>query len=293
MIKWLNYHHLLYFRVIATEGSIARASEVLSVGQPALSSQLKQLEENLGHKLFDRKNRSLVLTDAGKIALEYAEEIFKKGEEFIQVFNNQSFAKKSHYQIGISKSVAKTLSFRLADEAQRFGKESFISIIEGEPEDMLDKLMAHELDIFLTNSVGFRSREGINLKSIGRSPVSIYGSQEFKSLATGFPKSLEGQPFILPPKHSKIRYDIEHYFQEQKLHYDLVAEVQDSSLKKLLAEKGKAMIFLPDFAARPLVKENKLIKIGSVEVKEEFWILSSDRTIKNEITEQLLDKFNL
>ena len=83
MIKWLNYHHLLYFRTIATEGSISRASEKLSVGQSALSSQLKQLEESIGQQLFQRKGRSLELTEAGKVALEYAEEIFQKGEEFV------------------------------------------------------------------------------------------------------------------------------------------------------------------------------------------------------------------
>ena len=90
MIKWLNYHHLLYFRTIATEGSISRASEKLSVGQSALSSQLKQLEESIGQQLFQRKGRSLELTEAGKVALEYAEEIFQKGEEFVQIFNNKS-----------------------------------------------------------------------------------------------------------------------------------------------------------------------------------------------------------
>lgn len=294
MIKWLNYHHLLYFRVIATEGSIARASDRLLVGQPALSSQLKQLEENLGQKLFERKNRSLVLTDAGKIALEYADEIFKKGEEFIQVFNNKSFAKKSHYRIGIADSVPKSLSYKLADETQAFSQESFISLKEGNPQEMVNQLIEHELDIILTNSLGVKTLEGLDLRSLGVTSMSIFGAKKFQKYRKNFPEYLDGSPFILPPKHSKTRYDIEHFFKDKKIHYDLVAEVQDSSLKKILAENGKAMIFLSDFAAAPLVKEGKLIKIGEVEeLKEEFWLVTSKRTISNEITEHLLDKFSI
>ncbi|MAZ48462.1 MAG: LysR family transcriptional regulator [Halobacteriovoraceae bacterium] len=294
MIKWLNYHHLLYFRVIATEGSIAKASEALNVGQPALSSQLKLLEQSLGQKLFDRKNRSLILTEAGKIALEYADDIFRKGEEFVSVFNNRSFDQKSHYKIGLSDSLPKTLSMKLAENAQTFGKESFISLVEGEPEDMMGKLLAHELDIVLTNSLGAMNLEGFELKSIGQTNMSIYGSKKFQFLEESFPDSLDEKPFILPPTHSKLRYDIEHYFQDKKIHYDLYAEVQDSALKKLLAENGKAMIFLSDFAAAPLVNDGRLIKLGAVpEIKEEFWLLTSKRTIVNSITKQLLDNFSI
>jgi LysR family transcriptional activator of nhaA len=136
--------------------------------------------------------------------------------------------------------------------------------------------------------------DGVELKPIGKSQMSIFGASRFKSLSKGFPYSLDGQPFILPPKHSKIRYEIEHYFQDQKIHYDLVAEVQDSSLKKILAENGKALIFLSDFAASNLVQEKKLIKIGEVEsLQEEFWLLTSKRTIANDITGHLIDSFRI
>lgn len=294
MIKWLNYHHLLYFRVIATEGSISRASDVLLVGQSALSTQLKQLEESLGQKLFDRKNKSLVLTEAGKVALEYAEEIFKKGEEFVQVFNDQSLSTKSHYRIGVVASAPKIIACNLLESAQRFGDDCFVTLSENTSEELVAKLNAYEIDIALTNNLSILGKEDIRVKLVGSSHISIYGAKKFLKYKTGYPESLEGAPFILPTKHSKLRYDVEHAFHDLGVHYDLIAEVQDSSVKKLMGEHGKGLISLPEFAAKNLVKEEKLHKIGRLpNTREEYWILSKKRTLTSPITEKILDKFTI
>lgn len=294
MIKWLNYHHLLYFRVIAKEGSIARASEVLLVGQSALSTQLKQLEESLGQKLFERKNKSLVITEAGKVALEYAEEIFKKGEEFIQVFNEQSLSTKSHYQIGVVASAPKVIACELLEQAQKYGDDCFITLAENTPEELIEKINKHEIDLALTNNLSVIGKEDIRVKLVGSSYISVYGAKKYAKFKDGFPESLEGAPLILPTKHSKLRYDIEHTFHELGIHYDLIAEVQDSSVKKLMGEHGKGLIFLPEFAAKPLVKEGKLYKIGRLpQIKEEYWIMTKKRTLSSPITEKILDNFTL
>lgn len=294
MIKWLNYHHLLYFRTIATEGSISRASEKLSVGQSALSSQLKQLEESIGQQLFQRKGRSLELTEAGKVALEYAEEIFQKGEEFVQIFNNKSLTFQTKYRIGICDTAPKTLSCSLIEAAQSAGKGTFLSIVEGEPEILIEKVMAHKLDLVLSNG-GLNARlQGIYEKKIGEFDVKIYGSKDYSHLSESFPTSLNEQAFILPTTHSKLRYDIEHSFLNEKIKYNLVAEVQDSSLKKMLAEKGKGLVFLSDYAAMPLVEQGKLFEIGRLEdLKEEYFLYSVQRTLPSPITEFLINEFSV
>ena len=84
-MAWLNYHHLYYFWTIAREGTIARAAKKLGLGQPTLSAQLKTLEDSLGRTLFDRTKGRLALSDSGRIALEYADEIFRLGEEMMEV----------------------------------------------------------------------------------------------------------------------------------------------------------------------------------------------------------------
>ena len=104
-MKWLNYHHLFYFRTIANEGGIARAAVKLRLGQPTLSTQLKHLEDAVGRPLFERKNRSLVLTEAGKIALDYAENIFRAGDELLQVLADGAISGRTDVKIGALDSV--------------------------------------------------------------------------------------------------------------------------------------------------------------------------------------------
>ena len=112
-MKWLNYHHLYYFRTIAKEGSIARAARTLRLGQPTLSTQLKLLEDSLGRRLFERKNRALFLTEAGKICLEYADGIFRSGSELIQVLEDSSLSGRTDIKIGALDSVPKNLLVNL------------------------------------------------------------------------------------------------------------------------------------------------------------------------------------
>lgn len=293
MIKWLNYHHLLYFRVIATQGSIAKASEVLLVGQPALSAQLKQLEDSLGQKLFERKKRSLILTEAGRVALEYADEIFQKGEEFIQVFNDKSLGMKQHYRLGIVDGAPKTLATSMIENAQMIGEKCFVSVEEGTPKVMIKSLMNHEFDLCISNNLEGVTDE-LEYISLGRHQVCAFASKKFLKLKKDFPMSLKNQKLILPTRHSKLRYDLEHFFKDHSIQYDLVAEVQDSAVKKLMGEHGMAIIFLPEFAAKQLVQEKKLYSLGKLDnVFEEFWLIYKKLTIKNPITEELVATFKV
>ncbi len=293
-MKWLNYHHLLYFKVIATEGSIAQASKSLLLGQSALSSQLKQLEDSLGQKLFERKNKRLILTEAGRVALEYADQIFKKGEEFVQVFNEKSLSSKSIYRIGVVASVPKMIASSLMQLSKEYSSNSVINMQEHTTEELFKKISTHELDIILTNKLNLTDKTDFQIKNVGKDNISIYGAKNYKKLIKGFPKSLNGAPIILPTMHSKLRYDLEHAFKSMKILYELVAEVQDSSVKKALGCEGIGLISLPDFAAKDLVAEGKLFKIGNLKnVTEEYWLISKKRTIKSETTEKLLENFHI
>src|SRR5690606_26053686 len=118
-MEWLNYHHLFYFKTIAMEGSIARAAEKLLVGQPTLSAQLRQLESAIGKPLFERRNRKLILTEAGRAALEYAHEIFQLGDEMLEVLRDRTPQNQPHLQIGALDSVPKSVILQLVMEAYR------------------------------------------------------------------------------------------------------------------------------------------------------------------------------
>ena len=94
-MEGFNYHHLHYFRVVAREGSIARASQQLKLAQPTISAQVHELEESLGQKLFARAGRGLALTETGRTVYGFAEQIFRLGNEMVDAVNGRPEAKTS------------------------------------------------------------------------------------------------------------------------------------------------------------------------------------------------------
>jgi LysR family transcriptional activator of nhaA len=199
---------------------------------------------------------------------------------------------KTRYRLGIVDSAPKILSCDLAEFAQESGENCAISLVEGTPRELLARLKSHEIEILLTNNISIIGKEDLIVKSIGISQISVYGSSKFSSLCADFPSSLHSQPLILPTRHSKLRYDLEHYLLNLKIKYDLTAEVQDSSVKKMMAEHGMGLVFLPEFAGDTMVEQKKLIKIGVLDsIKEEYWLLTRKRTIQSTITERILAEF--
>jgi LysR family transcriptional activator of nhaA len=293
--QWLNYHHLYYFWVIASEGSIARAATRLRLGQPTLSTQLKHLEDSVGRPLFDRRNRRLVLTDAGQIALQYASEIFRMGSEMVEVIQDRApRSGKMHVQIGALDSVPKHLTLRLTEAAYSVAPCT-VSILEGKGDELLRELQAHRLDLVLANAPPALDELGrLTVRPIGKIPIAVYGAPKFKPLIKRFPESLSGQNFVLPTYHSKLRHDLEHYFRMSRIAIVPVAETQDSSLQKLMGASGLGLIPLAESEATELVREKSLVKIGKLEnVAEEFWLITTARRVENPIAAQLSKSFNL
>lgn len=293
--QWLNYHHLYYFWVIATEGSIARASARLRLGQPTLSTQLKHLEDSVGRPLFDRRNRRLVLTDAGRIALQYASEIFRMGSEMVEAIQDRApRSGKTHVQIGALDSVPKHLTLKLTEAAYNVGPCT-VSILEGKGDELLRELQAHRLDLVLANAPPALDELGrLSVRPIGKIPISVYGAPKFKTLIKRFPESLSGQNFVLPTYHSKLRHDLEHYFRMTRISIVPIAETQDSSLQKLMGSSGLGLIPLAESEAAELVREKSLVKIGKLDnVAEEFWLITTARKVENPIAAQLAKSFTL
>ncbi len=288
-MKWLNYHHLIYFKEIATCGSISKASEKLLIGQPALSAQLKQLEDELQIDLFERKNRKLVLTDAGKVVLKYADQISQLGQELLQVVQTKSYTTKTTLNLGALDSIPKQIVWEIAQRARSFG-DCFVSIVEGSQEELTTQLLQRNIDCFISNYTGDFSRDkNMTSKSFVKAPVSIYGSKEYLSYRKNFPKSLTNVPMILPTHHSKLRHDLDYFFESKKIKVMNELETEDTSLMKIFASQGAGVAALPDVAALNLVREKSLYKIGTLQnVKEEYWVISSKRTIDNPIATKLI-----
>jgi LysR family transcriptional activator of nhaA len=297
-MKWINYHHLIYFKEIARHGSISKASETLMVGQPALSSQLKNLENYLGVELFERKNRKLILTDAGKITLEYAQKISDLGQELLEVVDDGVLGNNVHLSVGALDSIPKHLICDVVDFAHK-KTGCFLSILEDDIDTLLDKLLKHQIDVILSDhDIDKKKDKNILSKKILSRKISVYAAPKYKNLKRKFPSSLENAPCIVPTAHSKVRVDIERAFSLHNVKPVFIAETQDTALQKILAAKGDGLIFLPQFTTKELVQNNKLVKIGDLDnVYSEYYLIYAKRLIENPaldlVTKQDFEKMRL
>lgn len=294
MTAWINYHHLLYFKVIAEEQSVSKAAEKLRLGQPTLSAQLKKFEDTLGVELFQRQHKKLILTEQGKIALEYARQIFKLGDEMYEVLNDRIVPSRTHIQIGALDSVSKQVTLQLTKAAYKAGKCQ-VSVIEGKSDEMIRELTAHKIDLFVTNYIP-TSGDSKNLihKTVSRKPVYLYGSSKFNKLKKDFPQSLSGQMIVMPTYDSKLRYDLEHWSKVHQINLDIVSETQDTDLQKLMAIEGLGLIPATRLTVSQQIQSKELCEIGKVEgIHEELFLVSAPRKRVNPIAEDLMNNFLL
>ncbi|MEY4065150.1 MAG: hypothetical protein RIR26_1358 [Pseudomonadota bacterium] len=287
-MTWLNYHHLLYFRTIANEGGIARASEKLNVGQPALSAQLRTFESTLGHELFDRTGRKLVLTEAGRVVLSYANQISDLGNELLQVLADGALSKRVTVNVGLQDCLPKRIAVAIVQKMT----ELFpcrVRIVEGNASALFSELAHHSADVVIANQMPFAEElKGVRSKRIATLPLSIFGAPSFAKLAKGFPQSLQGQPLVMPTIHSRTRHEIERWLQEQRVAPQIVVEAQDTAVQKSLAASGVGLVAVPDSAVSDLVTANQLIRIGRLSgVVEEVWLCTAERKIPNPVVEVL------
>lgn len=294
MNPWVNYHHLLYFKTIATEGGIARAADKLRLGQPTLSAQLKQFEDTLGVKLFDRQHKKMVLTEAGRLALRYANDIFRMGDEMLEVLHDRLTPMRTHVQIAALDSVPKHLTLAVTKAAHEIG-DCTVTILEGKGDELIRELALHRIDLFIANYLpSTHEARGLYSKSIAKVPVSFCGAPKFKALRSGFPDSLSKAPMILPTVHSKLRHDLEHYLKTAGIAMDVIAETQDTSLQKLMGIEGLGVIPIPIFAVEDLIKAGNLVSLGELPgIYEEFYLVAASRKIENPISSQLMKNFFL
>lgn len=293
-MNWINYHHLFYFHTIAHQGSIAKASRLLRVGQPALSIQLKQLEDMLDAKLFERKAQRLTLTPIGKTVLSYADAIFKLGSEMLEAVKEEHSTDAIRLDVGILDSVPKSVAHQLVAAAIELG-DTYVSVVEAGREELLEGLLAHRLHLILTDAhAPLEAKSDFFSRCVGDLPVIICGAPKFAKLAKDFPRSLAGKPFLLPSSHSKLRNDLEHFFEMAEVHLHIVGESQEGELDKRLALSGHALIASSRHGVRTQLSEGKLVCIGSLDaVREQLWLTGVRRHLANPIASKLLKTFSV
>ncbi len=290
MSPWINYHHLFYFKTIAEEGTVSKAAIKLRIGQPTLSAQLMQFEDNLGIRLFDRQHKKLTLTEQGKVALDYSKNIFRLGSEMFEVLHDRLKPLKPALHLGALDSVPKQIVLQLVQQALQISPCQ-ITLSEGKSDELLRELVSHKMDLMVTDFLptGTDAR-GLYPKLLSKKNIAFYGAPQFKNLKKEFPQSISGQPMVFPTYDSKLRQDLEHWAKLNKIELNIVIESQDISVKKLMAVNGIGLIPMANHAVSGQIAGDELVEIGKLKgVYEEIFLVTAQRKIENSIAAKLRD----
>ncbi len=283
-MDWLNYHHLLYFWTVAREGTISRAGEKLHLGQPAISSQLKQLESSLGVKVFQKNGRNLELTETGRMVYRYADEIFSLGRELTDTIKGRPTGKPVRFVVGIVDVLPKLIAKRLLEPALQLPDPLRLVCIEDSLEKLLSELALHNVDIVLSDTPvtgAMRIRAFNHL--LGESPIAVFGTKELaRKYRKGFPKSLNGAPFLLQGRTSSVRRPLETWFDSHDLHPLIRAEFDDSALLKVFGQAGEGLFAAPFVIKDEICRQHEVELVGEIPgVREHFYAISAERRLKH------------
>ena len=283
-MQWLNYHHLLYFWTVASEGSVSGAAERLHLSQPTLSNQIKKLETSLGVKLFDRSGRSLVLTDTGQTVYRYANEIFSLGRELSDCLRGQPSRDRLVLSVGVPDALPKLVVYRLLKPALDLQDTVQLVCHEGKLPDLLSDLALHRLDLVLADvpiAPHLHVRAFNHL--LGGCSVSVFATPVLaKQYKPGFPESLSGAPMLLPTQTTTLRRAMEQWFDQQGIHPMVVHEFEDSAILKVFGQEGEGLFVAPSAIEAEICKQYSVQVVGQIsDVVESFYAISVERRLKH------------
>jgi len=283
-LEWVNYHHLLYFWVVAREGGLVPAGKVLRLSHPTLSAQIHSLEDQLGEKLFAKVGRKLMLTDVGRVVFRYAEEIFTLGREMVDTVKGRATGQPLRVDVGVVDVVPKLVVRRLLQPALSLPEPVKLVCYENSYEKLLASLAQHALDIVIADSPvpsGSSVRAFNHL--LGETGVTFFGVPSLAStFKRGFPQSLDGAPMVLPVENTALRRALNQWFDRQGVKPRVVAEFEDSALLKVFGADGVGIFPAPTAMEADVKRQYGVRLIGRTpSVRERFFAISIERKLKN------------
>ena len=285
----LNYHHLHGFWAVAKEGHLTRAAQRLHVSPSALSTQIQQLGEALGQPLFERQARALKLTEAGHVALGYAESIFTAGNELMSVLLEGQRAQKQVLRIGAVATVSRNFQQNfLAPLLAR--DEVALSLHSGSLAELLKRLRVHALDLVMSNRrVHGNAEESWRCRRIARQPVSLVGRPWKRRRMFRFADDLAELPLLLPGPDSDVRNGFDSLCERLGLRYTLKAEVDDMALLRLLARDAAGIALVPSVVVRDELRSGMLVEHAVVpDLFENFYAITVPRHFAPPLLRELL-----
>lgn len=284
-MKWLNYHHLLYFWTVAREGSVVAAAEKLSLTQPTISGQLRLLERAFGERLFERKGRGLVLTEVGRTVYRYADEIFGLGRELLAVLDDRPTGRPIRLAVGVSDAMPKMIAAQLLAPALALPGGVQLVVRDDKTDRLLGLLSVHELDVVLADAP---MGPEVSVKAFNHllveSPVSVFAPAPAAArLRRRFPHSLADARLLLPARHTALRRSLDAWFDRHHLHpKNVLGDIEDSGLLNALAAGAGAVFAAPRLVAGEVCRQYRVRRVADLAgVVERFYAISIEKRLQH------------
>jgi LysR family transcriptional regulator, transcriptional activator of nhaA len=282
-MEWLNYHHLYYFWMVAKHGSVARAAAELRLSPPTVSAQIRLLEDSLGPPLFARVGRRLVLTDVGRLASGYADDIFSRGRELMDTVQGRAVARR-RFVVGVSDALPKLVAWRLLQPALAGADDTLVVCREGRHDRLLAALAVHELDVVVsdapvTAAIGVRAFNHL----LGECGISFFAAPHVAARLRGrLPHCLDGAPMLLPTDVSALRQSLDSWFDRHGIHPRTVGEFDDGALLMTFGQAGAGVFAAPSVIEREVAKQHGVRVLGRTPaIRERYFAISTDRRLKH------------
>lgn len=283
-MEWLNYHHLLYFWLVAREGGLAAASKQLRLAPSTVSGQIQTLEQALGEELFERSGRRLILTEIGRVVYRYADEIFSLGRELQDALKGRPVARPLKLVVGIADVVPKLVARRLLEPALALPGPLHLVCHEDKPDALLAELAVHNLDVVISDApVGPTVRIRAFNHLLGECDVVFFATPRLaSSYRRGFPKSLDGAPVILPTENTSLRRSLDQWFATRGIRPKVVGEFEDNALLKVFGQAGMGLFPASSIIADEVQRQYRVRPIGTLKgLRERFYAISVERKLKH------------
>lgn len=291
-MRWLNYHHLLYFWSVAKHSSVAKACEELHLAQPTISGQVRALEQALGEKLFVKSGRQLVLTEVGRIVFRYAEEIFALGRELTSAMKGRDTGRPIKLMVGVADSVPKLLTARLLEPVFKLPQRVQLVCWEDKLDRLLAELAIHGLDIVLADHpVPPTVKVQAYSHMMGESTVSLFATSPLaRRYSKNLPASLDGAPFLLPTRNATLRRSMDDWFHSQGIHPVVRGEFDDSATMKSFGQAGHGIFPAPSVMEQEVIRQYRVQRVGRIpSLKQRFYAITVERSIKHPAVVAIFD----
>ncbi len=287
----LNFNHLRYFWAVAHEGNLTRAAQRLYVSQSAVSVQIKRLEQQLGHRLFERKGRQLVLTEAGSMALDYADTLFDLGDELLSTLSDAEGSARRVLNVGALATLSR--NFQIEFLKPLLGRSDVELVLRsGSLKDLLLAVDAHQVDVVLANVVPVRESSMTWVPHrIAEQPVSLIGVPERLQKGRRLSDLLSKEPLLLPTKESSIRTGFDTLADKIGVRPIIAGEIDDMAMLRLMARENAGLAVVPPIVVRDELKSGALVEIRRLpDLRETFYAITPSRRFPNQLLRELIPK---